>query len=166
MADSATMVDRLMPEAGVARIQRVLGLANADNRWQQLLSLCHQFHVPVPPSSSRLERAAKRTQQEPAPKAADCQVQPGYCLQEDGSAAPLLSEFFPGSTGVLLVDSSEATSHLASHSCRAGAELAMLVLGEPCPAPTSVRVAEPSQLSMPFRNLASLLRAPAGVQAD
>ena len=143
LADSSTLVDRLLPQAGLARVQRVLALTHTDNRWQQLLQLCQQFSVTVPPASARLQQAqtkikakararAQENRQQVA--AASFRLQDDYFFNADGSPAPILSQLSPGCSGVVLLDPEEAAHHMAM---RAMDELGVLVLGHTCPHPPS-----------------------------
>ena len=125
LADASSVVDKLMPQAGAARVQRALAITNPANRWQQITALCSQYGVLLPPTTARLDKAAKRTQQEakrraqartPA-QASDFQVQPGYCFLADGSEAVRLSSFFPGCSGALLIDAPAAAAHLSAAPC-------------------------------------------------
>ena len=57
LADASAVVDRLMPKAGLARVQRVVGIVQAEHRWESLLQLAKQFEVAMPPVQSRVEKA-------------------------------------------------------------------------------------------------------------
>ena len=137
--DSSAVVDRLLPQAGLARIQRALALTNAENRWQQILQLCRQFEVTVPPTGARMQQAQQRVKakaksraqaQQLNVKALAFRLQEGYFFNADNSPACLLQQLLPGSSGVILLDPEDAVPHL---QMRVMDELAVLILGHACP---------------------------------
>ena len=62
LPDTSTVVDKLLPRAGLARVTRVMGLSSADQRWSELQEMCKQFDVQLPPTTAKLEKAAKKVQ--------------------------------------------------------------------------------------------------------
>ena len=141
LSDASAIVDRLMPQAGLARVQRAVALMNPDNRWQQLLQLCQQFHVAVPPTGRRLQQAQQRVMakakaraqvQKQAVKASSFRLQENYFFNADGTQANLLSQLQPGCSGIILMDAEEAAPNLG---IRTMDELGILVLGHVCPQP-------------------------------
>ena len=139
LSDSSTIVDRLLPQAGLARVQRALAIVHADNRWQQILQLCRQFEVTIPPLGARLEKAQQRVRAKAKAraqhhqqnvKASSFRLQEGYFFNADGSPTCILQQMLPGSSGIILLDPEEAGQHL---QMRAMDELGILVLGHTCP---------------------------------
>ena len=83
MQEVTLVADKLMSQAGAARVQRVLDLLDAGNQWFQLQALAKQFNVPLPEAQPRTARAANTVLQEatrraqqprPQPQAADFQL--------------------------------------------------------------------------------------------
>ena len=140
LADSTLLVDRLMQQAGQARVTRVNALTNTDHRWQQLLQLFQQFHIEVPPLQPRQAKAEQKVRalaksrashMHQQVKAADVRLQEGYFYNADGTAASILLSLFPGCSGVCLQDPGEAVHSIeAFHSVD---ELAIIVIGHKCP---------------------------------
>ena len=62
LADASAVVDRLMPKAGLARVQRLVGIVQAEHRCESLLQLAKQFEVAMPPVQSCVEKAALKVQ--------------------------------------------------------------------------------------------------------
>ena len=140
LADSALLVDRLLQQAGQARVVKVNGISNPDNRWQQLLQLFQQFRIELPPVQPRQAKAEQKVrsmaqsraqQAQQQVKAADVKLQDGYFYNVDGTAAAILHAPFPGCSGVCLQDFAEAAHSIeAFHSLD---ELAIVVIGHRCP---------------------------------
>ena len=82
LADASSIVGKLMPQAGSARLQRALPLTNFVHT-----ALCSRYGITLPPTTARLEKAARRTHQEARRRAQarapvqfrpDFQIQSGY----------------------------------------------------------------------------------------
>ena len=139
-------VDRLLAQAGVARVQRALDLTEAATRWAQILSLCQQFAVSLPDTAARSTKAAaqvsaeaqkRQSQRGPQPKAADFQLLPGFFRNADDSEAAVLTQLVPGASGVHLCDPQDAGRLLSTWKGRSSDELGLVVLGHSCPDPTA-----------------------------
>ena len=145
LSDASTVVDRLLPQAGLARVQRVLALSHPENRWQQLQALCRQFEVVIPVTPSRVQLAQQRVKAKAKARSSASQqnIKAGaFRLQEhffrnaDGSPAKVLHQVSPGCSGVVLLDPEEATPHLG---LRTMDELGVFVLGHSCPKPDACK---------------------------
>ena len=141
LADASHAVDRLLPVAGLSRVQRVMQLTNDDHKWQQLASLCEQFGVMLPPVTDRTAKATKAVSQEakrraqnmPPVTAKDFVLQDSFFHNEDGTQAQLVKDPFPGCTGVCLVDAPDAVSLIQAYQHSSPDELAFVVVGAECP---------------------------------
>ena len=136
LPQTTSVVDKLMPLAGLSRIQRVFELSDVDHRWAQLQALCKQFSVPIPEvvsgatkalMSTATEAARRRTRNEPKPKAADFTLLPGFFRNADGSSAAILNQLMPGASGC------HRRCPSASELARQYDELGLVVLGHACP---------------------------------
>ncbi|CAE7630128.1 unnamed protein product [Symbiodinium sp. CCMP2592] len=146
LSQTTAVVDRLLPLAGVPRLQRILDLSDAPNRWLQLQALCKQFSVSLPDTTSRSSRASTSTALEaqrrkakaaPSPTASDFALQPGYFRNVDDSPAAVLTQLMPGASGVYLCDAAEAPRLLQDWSGTSADELGLVILGHCCPQPST-----------------------------
>ncbi|CAE7660264.1 mspIM [Symbiodinium sp. KB8] len=142
LSQTTAIVDKIMPLAGLPRIQRVFELTEADNRWMQFQALCKQFSVALPEvasgatkalMSTATEAARRRTRAEPQPKAADFALLPGFFRNSDDSPAAVLNQLMPGATGVYLCDATDAARLLQDWKGNSSDELGLVVLGHSCP---------------------------------
>ena len=139
LADASATVDKLLPKAGLSRVQRLVGIVQADNRWESLLQLANQFDVALPPTTSRVEKAAIKVQaafrkrQQAKVSAKDFQLQPHCFYNEDGTEATILTQLYPGCSGILLSDASEALQHIQAFQSHTLDELGIAVVGHCCP---------------------------------
>ena len=139
LPDSSGIVDRLMPKAGLGRIQRLLSVVHPDNKWSQFMQLAQQFEVPIPPTPARVERAAIRVQEafrkrrQARLKASDFSLQPGHWFNEDGAEAPILKQLFPGCSGIHLCDAQDAGQHIHTFKDNTPDELGLALVGHTCP---------------------------------
>ena len=141
LQQATEIVDRLLPAAGVPRVQRVLQLAHLDNKWEQLQALCRQFQVAIPHAEARSMKAERRVFAEakrraggrPAIRARDYRIAPGFLFNEDGTAATLLRDLYPGCSGAVMLDFAEASSQIPSYLGVCHDELAVIVPGHRCP---------------------------------
>ena len=109
LSETSSLVDRVMPAAGMGRVQQLLKLTNLDNRWASFEALCQQFHIPCPPVDLQQDRIMRRVTQEARRKAQaggvvsakDKKLQSGFFRHSDDSPANLLCSPFPDSTGVV-----------------------------------------------------------------
>ena len=136
---SSSLVDKLIQQAGLARVVKALSLSHPENRWRNILQLCQQFGLEVPQVQARFAKAEHKARAQaksrpsagPAVTASDVRLQEGFFKNADGSPAAILSALFPGCTGVCLQDPAEALQSIeAFHSFD---ELAVVVLGHRCP---------------------------------
>ena len=138
LADSSEIVDRLMPQAGLSRVHRLVSILHPENRWSSFLQLAKQFDVPIPPTNSRVEKAALKVQEafrrrrQARLRAADFRLQDGHFFNEDGSEAPVLAQIFPGCCGVFLCDA-QALQTIQTFRGHVDDELGLVVLGSKCP---------------------------------
>ena len=141
LSDSAQVVDKLLPQAGAARVQRALAIVHPANRWQQISDLCTQFHV----AASQDLEAGEGTKAHPGGGKEACpgqssalfQIQPDYCYLQSGDEAERLQSYYAGCRGLLLIDAGQAEVHLKAATCKVDEELAFLVIGQHCPCPST-----------------------------
>ena len=169
LADASALVDKLLPQAGQARVQRVLSLTQQDNRWHQVLQLCRQYEITLPVVTNRIQQAQQRVRakakaraqaQQQHVRADSFRIQEEFFFNADGSVATLLPQISPGCSGVVLMDAEEAAPHL---SLKTMDELGILILGHTCPhapscsgqmtVPAFNSVAEPVLLKACLRQL-------------
>ena len=139
LQDTTALTDKLMPLAGLQRVLRLTD-GQSDARWQEVCSLCDKFGLSLPPLKDRLSRAAKvvskearrRAAKQPELSAKSFRIQPSFFRTEAGGPAPLLTDLFPGCTGMCLVDTKDAPLLLQSFKGTCPDELALAVLGG-CP---------------------------------
>ena len=146
LGPTTTAVDRLLAQAGVARVQRALDLTDGTNKWSQIQSLCQQFAVTLPEMQSRSSKALgqvhaealkRQARHESKPRAQDFQLTAGFFRNADGTEAPVLTQIVPGASGVLLCDHQDALRLLPTWTGQASDELGLVVLGHACPEPSS-----------------------------
>ncbi|CAE7650916.1 mspIM [Symbiodinium sp. CCMP2456] len=134
LSQTTAIVDKLLPLAGLPRVQRVFDLSDPDHRWHQLQVLCKQFSVPVPEAvsgatkalmSTAAEATRRRIRAEPKPKAADFALLPGFFRNADGTPAAVLSQLMPGASGVYLCDSGDANRLLQDWAGNCNDELGL-----------------------------------------
>ena len=142
LSQTTAAVDRLLAQAGVARVQRALDLTDGVHRWSQVQKLCDQFSVTLPEQASRATKAAGQLQQEamrrhnrpgPKPKAADFVLTPGFFRNADGTNAAIVGKLVPGASGVHLCDLRDAPRLLSTWKDASSDELGLVVLGHVCP---------------------------------
>ena len=65
LSQTTAAVDRLLAQAGVARVQRALDLTDGVHRWSQVQKLCDQFSVTLPEQASRATRPPDNCSRKP-----------------------------------------------------------------------------------------------------
>ena len=145
LADATRVTDRVMAVGGLGRVNRILQLADATHQWQELTSLCERHAIALPEVVSRpnkaqmavRKKANRRALRQQLLLAKDFRLQDDFFRLADGQPAAVLRDLFPGCTGVDLVDPSAALPLLQAFANSGADELALVILGTECPAPST-----------------------------
>ena len=113
---TTAVVDGLLKQAGLGRVLRALNVTHPTHRWDEVRSLCMQFHVSLPLAEPMSERADKRVGAEAVKRAGgkvpataeQFHLIEGFFRNSDGTSATVLSALFPGCSGVILQNSTQA----------------------------------------------------------
>ena len=139
---TTNFVDAIAQKGSVPKLMQCLQALAEDTRWQQLCAYARELQIPVPATTNLVARAEgrarrafqkKRANAATVPKAAEVTVDPGFFLNADDTAAPILEHIRPGATGLLLVDPDQAVDALNTLKGVQPDELGLLVLGHVCP---------------------------------
>ena len=151
LPDATGLVDRLMRQAGLSRVARLLQLANPDQRWEEVRKLCSQHQFALPSTEPMQQRAQRRVNCRSLPLAEHFTLIEGYFRNDDNSPANVLTSLLPGCTGVILMNAAQAASAIDAFSGTSMDELAVVTVGHTCPKPSACG----GKLTFAARNLAN-----------
>ena len=77
-------------------------------------------------------QAAFRKRQQARLSARDFTLQPHHWFNEDGTEATVLTQLYPGCSGILLADAAEALLHIQAFQSNTVDELGVAVVGHCC----------------------------------
>ena len=145
LVEPSRLTDKVLSLGGLPRVSRLAQLAHEAHQWQELQSLCSRRGIEIPPAVSLADKAGQAVRREAAkrgskaalPAAKDFLLQAEFFRTEADEPAVVLKELFPGCTGVHLADAASALSLIRSFHGSGPDELAVVVLGGPCPEPSS-----------------------------
>ena len=136
--DCVKFIDGVIGGAGPAAVSAILGQKQVAKRWDGLIQLATALNIQTPEVMTRLSKARTKIQNKIFGKDKSNQVnlqigslalQPGFLVNEDGTHACQINKLTPNTTGVMLMDETEALQWLQKHATISQDELAICVVG-------------------------------------